>query len=97
MNNNPVSRDERTTTIENASYRIAYLVLSYGILACVAYRAFFLMQSSWDLLALVIFGGLTTTIYQAANKAISRAMIATIIVTFLVAAALTAVIINVIK
>ena len=36
MNNQSVSRDERTTVVENTSYRIAYLVMSYGLLASVA-------------------------------------------------------------
>ena len=31
----PVERDERTEAVENASFRWAYLVLSYGLLAAV--------------------------------------------------------------
>ena len=59
-----VQRDERTIAVENASYRSAYLFLSYGILALVAYRSFVLHESGWDLLALVILGGVVTTAYQ---------------------------------
>jgi len=56
MNNQSVTRDERTAAVENTSYRIAYLVMSFGLLVCIAYRGFVLQQSSWDLLALVILG-----------------------------------------
>jgi hypothetical protein len=91
MNNQTVSRDERTAVVENASYRIAYLVMSFGLLACVAYRGFVLQQSSWDLLALVILGGATATMYQGTNKVLSRlwikATVATIIIAGLIAAA----------
>ena len=35
-----IDRDERTVAVENAGYRLAYLVLTFGMLAAVAYRAF---------------------------------------------------------
>jgi len=72
MKDQPVIRDERSTAVENASYRVAYLVMSYGALVIVAYRGFVLQQSSWDLLALVVLGGATATIYQGSNKVLSR-------------------------
>jgi hypothetical protein len=72
MKDQPVIRDERSTAIENASYRVAYMVMSYGALAIVAYRGFVLQQSSWDLLALVVLGGAVATIYQGRNKVLSR-------------------------
>ena len=41
MNTAPsVQRDERTVAVENASYRWAYLFLSFGLLALVAYILF---------------------------------------------------------
>jgi len=72
MTNQPVTRDERSIAVENASYRVAYLVMSYGALAIVAYRGFVLQQQSWDLLALVVLGGATATVYQGSNKVLSR-------------------------
>ena len=96
MNNQSVSRDERTTAVENASYHVAYLVMSFGLLASVAYRGFFLQQSNWDLLALVILGGATATLYQGTNKALSgrwmMATIATLIIAGLLAVALVMII-----
>lgn len=85
MNDQSVNRDERTSFVENGSYRIAYLVMSYGLLAIVAYRSFILQQSSWDLLALVIVGGLTATLYQGANKVLSHRWKIVTIITFMVA------------
>ena len=49
MSANLVQRDERTTAIENASYRWAYLFLSFGLLLVVAYRSFARQESPWDL------------------------------------------------
>jgi hypothetical protein len=72
MDNQSVMRDERTVTVENASYRWAYLVLSFGLLAIVAYRAYVAQESSWDLLALVILGGLVATAYQGAHNILTR-------------------------
>lgn len=95
MNNKSVSRDERTSVVENSSYRIAYLVMSFGLLASVAYRGFVLQQSSWDLLALVILGGMTATMYQGINKVLSRRWIMTTL-AILVIAGLLAIVIGVI-
>jgi 1,4-dihydroxy-2-naphthoate octaprenyltransferase len=89
MNNQSVTRDERTAAVENTSYRIAYLVMSFGLLVCIAYRGFVLQQSSWDLLALVILGGVTATIYQGTNKVLSRrwgiAVVASLVIAGLLA------------
>lgn len=80
MNDQSVFRDERTVFVENASYRISYLVMSFGVLVCVIYRAFFLQQNSWDLLALVLLGGITATGYQIVFKVITRRWIITVLV-----------------
>jgi hypothetical protein len=88
MNNQSVTRDERTAAVENTSYRIAYLVISFGLLVCIAYRGFVLQQSSWDLLGLVILGGVTATIYQGTNKVLSRYSIWATLATLVIAGAL---------
>jgi hypothetical protein len=67
----PLLRDERTISVENSSYRWAYLVLSFGLLIIVAYRGFARQESSWDLLGLVILSGGVTTFYQAIHKILS--------------------------
>jgi hypothetical protein len=67
--------------------------MSFGLLACVAYRSFVLQQSSWDLLALVVLGGVTATFYQRTQKILSRrwlvATLATIVIAGLIALAFT--------
>ncbi len=85
MNDQSITRDERTVVVENTSYRFAYLVMSFGLLASVAYRSFALRQSSWDLLALVILGGATATIYQGLHKVLSRRWLMAIMAMMMIA------------
>lgn len=85
MSNQSVSRDGRSTVVENASYRIAYLVMSFGLLAITAYRGFILYQSSWDLLTLLILGGVTATLYQGINKVLSRRWIMVTVAALIIA------------
>lgn len=68
----PVERDERTTAIENASYRWAFRFLSFGLLLAVAYRSYVRHEQAWDLMALVICGGLIANAYQALQRALTR-------------------------
>lgn len=72
-----VERDERTLTVENSSYRWAYLVLSYGLLLSTAYRSLVLGQAAWDLLALVVVGGAVAALYQGAHRVLSRRWVLT--------------------
>ncbi len=72
MTTQPIMRDERTVATENASYRWAYLVLSFGLLVSTAYRAFAQHESAWDLIALVILGGAVATFYQGSRRVLSR-------------------------
>ena len=88
MKNRSVIRDERTITIENASYRWAYHLLSFGLLASVVYRGFIRQESSWDLLALVILGGLVTTLYQGIHRVLSRRWALVTVITVLIAGAM---------
>jgi hypothetical protein len=67
-----LARDEREATIDRAGDRIAYLVLSYGLLVVVAYRSFVERQTSWELLGLVVIGGLVGTAYRLWHRAMTR-------------------------
>ena len=67
-----VLRDERTVAVENASYRWAYILLSFALLIDVVYRGLVHNEAAWDLLALVIVGGAVCTIYQARQKTLPR-------------------------
>jgi len=86
-------RDERTTAVENASYRWAYLLLSFGLLVNVAYRSFVRHESAWDLLVLVLLGGVVTTLYQSRHQVLSRRWVVLMALTLLLAGVLAAVLV----
>jgi len=67
-----LARDEREASIERAGDRLAYLALTYGLLLLVAYRSFVERHASWDLLALVLLGGLVGTTYRLWHRAFTR-------------------------
>jgi hypothetical protein len=90
MNRPDVVRDERTLSVENASFRWAYLFMTYGALAIVAYRALALKESSWDLLALVVGSGLLTSGYQGLHRVLERRWAVAVLVSFLAAAVVAA-------
>ena len=64
-------RDEREVGVDQAADRLSYLVLSFGLLAIVAYRSFVDREASWDLLGLVLLSGLIGTVYRARQRAVS--------------------------
>lgn len=86
-----VHRDERTIAVERASFHLAYLCLSYGLLAAVAYRSFVHHEQPWDLLALVVAGGVVSAGYQAVHRTLGRRWATMTVVTVLAAALLAAV------
>ena len=88
----PVDRDERTVALENASYSIGYKVIAYLLLFDVAYRAFMLGESSWDLLILVILSGFVITGYQAREHILSRTWVKLTIFAVIIAAAIAVIV-----
>jgi hypothetical protein len=85
-----VERDERTTAVENAGYRWSYLVLSFGLLAIVAFRSFSFGEQSWDLLGLVLIGGVVNAGYQQMHRVVYRRWVLLSVVTMIAAALLAA-------
>ena len=79
------ARDEREDRIDGSADRLAYLVVSYGLLALVAYRGFVDHVTSWDLLGLVVIGGCVGLGFRLRQSAMSRRGIASLAVTVLVA------------
>ncbi len=65
-------RDERKLSVEHASYRWGYNIVSFGLMLVIIIRGFSSNQSNWDLFALVIAGGLATMGYQAWHRALPR-------------------------
>jgi hypothetical protein len=68
MNNETIIRDERTRTVENASYRIGFNILCFGVLVDIFFRSLFYKEAPWDLFALVVVGSWAATIYQGMHK-----------------------------
>jgi hypothetical protein len=67
-----VQQDERTLAVVNASYGWAYMFMTYALLIDVMWRGAFRNEAAWDLMALVIAGGLFCAIYQARQKIFAR-------------------------
>jgi hypothetical protein len=65
-------RDEREAAVEKGGDRLAYIVMSYGLLLIVAYRSFVDHHASWDLLALVVAGGIVSMGYRVSRRGLSR-------------------------
>jgi hypothetical protein len=85
-------RDEREVNVDQAADRLSYLVLSFGLLAIVAYRSFAHGEAPWDLLGLVVLGGLVGSAYRIRRRAISGRWALLLGVTAAVALALAAVV-----
>jgi hypothetical protein len=94
MTATPAERDERTTAIENAGYRLSYLVLSFGLLAIVAARSFLRGLQSWDLLALVVLGGVVNAGYQGWHRVLYKRWALMTAVTMIVAALLALIMVS---
>ena len=65
-------RDEREVSLDRAADRLAYVVLSFGLLAVVAYRSFVEGVASWELLGLVLLGGIVSTGYRLWQGVLTR-------------------------
>lgn len=90
MNPRDVERDERTVAVENAGYRWSYHLLSFGLLGLVAYRSWVRGEAAWDLIALVVLGGVVNAAYQGSRRVLYRRWIVMTIVTFVIAGLLAA-------
>ncbi|HET9521266.1 MAG TPA: hypothetical protein VFO73_09500 [Candidatus Limnocylindrales bacterium] len=79
-------RDERELAVDRAGDRLAYLVVSYGLLLIVAYRAFVDGQPSWELLALVVAGGVVGGAHRVAQRTATREALLVVGLTIVAAA-----------
>ena len=92
-----MTHDEHDIVTEHASYRWGFLVLSFGLLAAVAYRSFARGESSWDMLVLVILAGAVTTAYQVVHSSRPGRRLLAGAVAAMVAAAIVAFILGVLR
>ncbi len=68
MKQEPIVRDERYYAVENASYRVGFLIMVFGTMALCAVRGALFQQSNWDFFGLVIISSLAATVYQIRMK-----------------------------
>jgi hypothetical protein len=78
--------DERTTFIENQSYKYGYIILNFGILINIIYRSFRLNEAPWDLFGLIFLSGLVTTVHQYKHKIFTKNWIKSIVLLVLFSA-----------
>ncbi len=90
MTSSAVHRDERTVAVENHSYRWAFHVFAYGLLAIVAYRSYTADEAAWDLLALVVIGGSVASLYQWTHNVLTKQSAASIVVGMVLAVLMAA-------
>ena len=76
-------KDERAVLVEKSSYALAFTLITYAILLDVIYRAIVLKQATWDLLGIVILGGLAATLYQTRHKITNRSWVKAIVLSVL--------------
>ena len=86
--NTILARDERERSTDDRADHWAFLVLAFGLLGIVAYRAFVDHVSSWDLLGLVVAAGLVGTAYRLRARVASPAWASVGVGALLIAAAL---------
>jgi hypothetical protein len=86
-----VRRDERTVAVENASYRWAYSLLTYALLVDVMCRAWFRHEAAWDLMALVVVGGVVASVYQARQRILTHGWVMKVVLVGCVAAVFAAI------
>ena len=72
MTNKIVEKDERTTLIENISYKHGYNFIAFAFLLDIMYRSFRLNEAPWDLLGIIIISGLIMSIYQNKHKILGK-------------------------
>ncbi len=70
--NQPVMRDERTVSVENAGSRLACAFLTFALLIDAVYRGQVRNEAAWDLLAMVIVSGFIQLVYQGRHKTLPR-------------------------
>jgi hypothetical protein len=87
-----VERDERTVAVENVSYRWAYLLLTYALLVDVIYRSLVRHEAAWDLMALVIVGGIVCSVYQARQKILAHGWVMKVVLVACIAGVIAAIV-----
>lgn len=89
MKQEPVLRDERYYAVENASYKIGYILLAGSMMLWVIFRSIVYQESNWIVFGLVWVSSLAVTAYQVKQKILQfdkRVVVYVLIVTVIAAA-----------
>jgi hypothetical protein len=70
MKQQPIIRDERYYAVENASYKVGFIIMLFGAFFIGIVRSALFHQNVWDLLGLALLGSLAATIYQIRKKVV---------------------------
>ena len=81
MKQEPIVRDERFYVVENASYRLGYIIMLFGTMALCTVHSALYQQSVWDFFGLAFLSSLAVTVYQI-RKNILPYTIKTLILMF---------------
>lgn len=81
-----IDKDERTTFIENQSYKYGYMILNFGILINIIYRSFRLNEAPWDLFGLIFLSGLVTTLHQYKHRIFAKNWMKSILLLVMISA-----------
>ncbi|HUW57410.1 MAG TPA: hypothetical protein VMZ92_12305 [Planctomycetota bacterium] len=69
MSEQPVMHDERTDAVVGMSCRLAYVVLSFGVLIIALVRTLAFRQACWDLLGLYFVSNVVALVHQRIKHA----------------------------
>ena len=70
MKQQPIIRDEHYYAVENASYKVGFIILLFGTFFIGIVRSALFHQNAWDLLGLALLGSLAATVYQIRKKVV---------------------------
>lgn len=89
MNKKVIEKDERSTFIENISYKFGYNFIAFALLVDVVYRSLRFNEAPFDLLVIIIISGLVMTAYQYKQKILGKTFVKltalTLMITFVIA------------
>ena len=88
-----VVRDERTVAVENASYKWAYILLTFALFIDMLYRGLVRHENAWDLLALVIVSAAVGTLYQVRHKTLGHGFVMQAVLIVCVGAVIGAIVV----
>ncbi len=68
MKQAPIVRDERYYAVENASYRVGFIIMLFGTMILCAIHSALFQQSTWDFFGLAFLSAMVATVYQIRQK-----------------------------